>query len=128
MSSEPTNFFSWFLALIRDMFARVRGVLAPPNKPPVAQNVKELNTNGANSPNIIATGNVTFNSGATQNPQRETILKQTWHNPKTRDGVIAPLQAESIETKKVPFSIEDICNANDSIRDDDDSFYHRKLM
>ena len=113
---------------IRDIFAIVRGVLTPPNKPPVSQTAKELNTNGANSPNIIANGNVVLNFGATQNPQREIILKQTWHNPKTKDGTIAPLQAESIEIKKVPFSIEDICKANDSMRDDDDSFYHRKLM
>lgn len=122
------NLFSRFPAFIRNIFALVRGVLTPSNKPPVAQTVKALKTNGANSPNIVASGNVTFNIGATQNPQREIILKQTWHNPKTQDGSIAPLQAESTETKKVPFSIEDICKANDSMRDDDDSFYHRRLM
>lgn len=128
MSSETSNLFSLFIAFIRNIFAIVRGAHTPPNKPPVVQTANELNTHGANSPSIIANGNVTLNIGVTQKPQRETILKQTWHNPKTRDGVIAPLQAESTETKKVPFSIEDICNANDSIHDDGDSFYHRKLM
>ena len=124
MSPETTNLFSRFVAFIR----MARGVFAPPIKPPAVQRAKELNTNGANSPNIIANGNVTLNFNAMQNPQRETILKQTWHNPKTQEGIIAPIRADSTESIKVPFSIEDICKANDSIRDDDNSFYHRKLM
>ena len=67
----------------------------------VIQPAHGLKTDGVNSPNIIAAGDVTVNIGARPEPQRETILKQVWHNnPTSHDGVIMPFYAESTETIK----------------------------
>lgn len=64
----------------------------------VTQNVHGLKTDGTNSPNIIAAGDVTVNIGTTHEPQKETVLKQVWHNPTSDAGGIMPRRAESIET------------------------------
>ena len=70
-------------------------------QPSVMQSVHELKTDGTNSPNIIAGGDVTVNIGTAAKPQRESVLKQIWHNPQSNDGSIAPIRAESIETNKL---------------------------
>ena len=69
-------------------------------QPSVMQSVHELKTDGTNSPNIIAAGNVTVNIGTIPKPQRGTVLKQVWHNPTSDDGGMMPLRAESTETIK----------------------------
>lgn len=67
-------------------------------QPSITQSAHGLKTDGTNSPNIIAAGDVTVNIGTTHEPQKETVLKQVWHNPTSDAGGIMPRRAESIET------------------------------
>lgn len=73
MTPEPTSPLSKFLLFFRDLLAMVCGKSNPPHKPSAAQSVKELKTNGANSPNIVANGNIMLNIGTTPESQREIV-------------------------------------------------------
>ena len=71
-------------------------------QPSITQSAHGLKTEGANSPNIIANTFNYNNYHTTPVPQQKSVLKQVWHDPKTQDGSIAPLRAESTETIKSP--------------------------